>query len=233
MLQKNKTYLVLNPNPSGVAVSTRHESYLIPGGTEEAPGTWPFSVDEIIQINANSIAFKAGCLFFEPEFEEDIYKELRIYNWRDILRNKDIEDIILYPTREKLQRIVDIDNDFVFERAYGVYVGLKSANYGISGNVQTVFNTRHKEFKAGKRKSAIVLSEKPSADNAELEEMRAKLAAMEEMVRRLTQASADTTETVVPETPVEAEKPTPKPRAPRKTPAKKPTGGGKKNKIEE
>ena len=77
MLDKNKTYLVLNCNGSPVAVSTRHESYIIPGGSSESPSSMPLSVDEIVQINSNSNVFKMGLLWFEEEFQEDLYKECR------------------------------------------------------------------------------------------------------------------------------------------------------------
>jgi hypothetical protein len=43
MLDKNKTYLVLNYNGSPVAVSTRHESYIIPGGSSPALSPWMWS----------------------------------------------------------------------------------------------------------------------------------------------------------------------------------------------
>ena len=93
MLDKNKTYLVLNYNGSPVAVSTRHESYIIPGGSSESPSSMPLSVDEIVQINSNSNVFKMGLLWFEEEFQEDLYKECRIRNWKNILTDSEIEDI--------------------------------------------------------------------------------------------------------------------------------------------
>ena len=96
MLDKNKTFLVLNYNGSPVAVSTRHESYIIPGGSSESPSSMPLSVDEIVQINSNSNVFKMGLLWFEEEFQENLYKECRIRNWKDILTDSEIEDIILH-----------------------------------------------------------------------------------------------------------------------------------------
>ena len=160
MLDKNKTYLVLNYNGSPVAVSTRHESYIIPGGSSESPSSMPLSVDEIVQINSNSNVFKMGLLWFEEEFQEDLYKECRIRNCKDILTDSEIEDIILHPTLEKLERLLSIENEQYFERCYGIYIGLKNSNYSIKQNVENVMLTRRKELRNRKYKSGILLTKK-------------------------------------------------------------------------
>lgn len=196
MISKTKTYLVLNPCSSPVVAATRNDSFTIPGGTKNTPGSWPLSIDEIIQINSGSPLFKTGYLYFEPEYEAEIYEELRIRDWKSILREDDVEDIILNPTVEKLQRIVDIDSDFYFERVYGIYIGLKNANYAIAGNVQTVFTARHREFKNGKKKSGIVLTRKETTGNnaSEVEELKARLHEMEEALKKMTASAAVTTD---------------------------------------
>lgn len=160
MLDKNKTYLVLNYNGSPVAVSTRHESYIIPGGSSESPSSMPLSVDEIVQINSNSNVFKMGLLWFEEEFQEDLYKECRIRNWKDILTDSEIEDIILHPTLEKLERLLSIENEQYFERCYGIYIGLKNSNHSIKQNVENVMLARRKELRNRKYKTGILLTKK-------------------------------------------------------------------------
>ena len=160
MLDKNKTYLVLNYNGSPVAVSTRHESYIIPGGSSESPSSMPLSVDEIVQINSNSNVFKMGLLWFEEEVQEELYKECRIRNWENILRDKEIEDIILHPTLEKLERLMSIENEQYFERCYGIYIGLKNSNHSIKQNVENVMLARRKELRNRKYKTGILLTKK-------------------------------------------------------------------------
>lgn len=160
MLDKNKTYLVLNYNGSPVAVSTRHESYIIPGGSSESPSSMPLSVDEIVQINSNSNVFKMGLLWFEEEFQEDLYKECRIRNWKNILTDSEIEDIILHPTLEKLERLLAIENEQYFERCYGIYIGLKNSNHSIKQNVENVMLARRKELRNRKYKTGILLTKK-------------------------------------------------------------------------
>ena len=160
MLDKNKTFLVLNYNGSPVAVSTRHESYIIPGGSSESPSSMPLSVDEIVQINSNSNVFKMGLLWFEEEFQEELYKECRIRNWKDILTDSEIEDIILHPTLEKLERLLSIENEQYFERCYGIYIGLKNSNHSIKQNVENVMLARRKELRNRKYKTGILLTKK-------------------------------------------------------------------------
>ena len=166
-LTKEKSYLVLNYNTSPVSISTRHDSYLIEGGSNESPSVLPLTIDEIITANSNGYAFKYGLLFFEEEYQEDIYEELRIKNWRDILTNTQIEDIILNPDKEKLERILLINNEVYFDRIVGVCTGLKSAGVNISNRVELVLSLREKELSEKKRKTEITLSKNDSGnDNA-------------------------------------------------------------------
>ena len=120
----------------------------------------PLSVDEIVQINSNSNVFKMGLLWFEEEFQEDLYKECRIRNWKDILTDSEIEDMILHPTLEKLERLLSIEKEQYFERCYGIYIGLKNSNHSIKKNVENVMLTRRKELRNRKYKTGILLTKK-------------------------------------------------------------------------
>lgn len=196
MVDKNETYLVLNYCSSPVAINTRHESHLIEKGSRDNPSSQLFTFDEILQINSSSPVFKIGLLRFEKEFEEDLYEELRIRDWKDILTDEELEDIILHPTIETLSKILAIENELYFERAYGVYIGLKNASYPITKNVETVMAARRKEFKNKKYKTTISLEKKKDEDvvrEAALAEevkkreaLEEKLASMEAMIAKLT-----------------------------------------------
>lgn len=195
-ISKTKNYLVLNFSPSPVAVSTKHDSFLIGGGTREEPTTMPFTIDEIAAINSNSPVFKIGLLFFEPEDQADIYQELRIDKWQDILRDEDIERIMLDPTVDELQRFLDITNSAYFERVRGVFAGLKSIGADVSTNVEKVVEGRYKELIAKKRTSEIRLTPiKPTVPDAELKDkikaqadamaaMQAQMQAMQDMIAK-------------------------------------------------
>lgn len=178
MIDKNKTYLVLNKNSSPIVVDTRYDGYVIPAGTEEEPSSLPFSADEISQINSKAPVFKVGLLWFEPEFQKDLYEEVcHIRDWQDILSDADIEDAIIHPTIEKLNRILAIQNPMYFERCYGIYMGLRNANCALQRNVITVMNMRYKEMRHKKFDTGIKLTKSmiTEPDYADLEETKRQL----------------------------------------------------------
>lgn len=191
-ISKTKTYLVLNYSSSPVAVKTKYESLLVPAGTRSEPGALPFGIDDIQTINSNSPTFKIGLLWFEEEYASDIYEELRIIDWKDILTDEQIENIILNPTMESLQRILNIENEAYFERVRGVYMGLKNAGYDISNRVEKVIEPRRLEFVKKQRKSQIKLVPSQTQNNEavptqkEFNSLKDQLAAMQSMIEKLT-----------------------------------------------
>lgn len=186
-LNSNDTYLILNYNPSSVAVSTRDTSYLVHGGTLNAPASLPLTLNEIRYINNVSRVFKNGVLFFDPSIEEAMYEELHIANWREILRDTDIEAILQDPTVEGLERILSITDQMCFERVYGIYIGMKNAGTPISSKVEGILKERKKELARGRAHTKIVVrkiepvqaatAEQLDALKQELEQMKALLAA--------------------------------------------------------
>lgn len=188
MPSETKTYLVYNYNSSPVAVQTKYESHLIEGGSREQPSTMPFSMDELTVINSKSNAFKIGLLWFSPDEQERLYAEMRITNWENILRDEQIEEILLSPTVDSLQRLIEIENDAYFERVRGVFVGLKNSGADLSTRVQKVIDLRYKELTNRQRVTSIRLTPKtvtpdeklPSRE--EVDALNAKLAAMEKML---------------------------------------------------
>lgn len=180
-LNGTDTYLILNYNPSAVSVSTRDTSYLIPGGSQAAPSSFPLTLNEIRYINNVSKAFKYGLLFFEPDIEKEMYAELHIPDWRSIMRNDEIEEIIANPTVEGLERLLDISDQLYYERVYGVYVGMKNAGIPISAKVEALITTRRKELARGKVTTDLSVRQvKPSGDADE------KIKALEDQVAKLT-----------------------------------------------
>ena len=174
-LNKETTYMVLNYNASPVSVTTRNGSELVEGGSDENPAALPMTIEEIRTANTNGYAFKYGFLRFEKEFEADIYKELRINNWENILTNQQIEDIILHPTKDGLQKFIDIDNEIYFGRIVGVYMGLKSIFEEISPKVSIIIEQRQLELKKHQRSSDIIISSninQQSIDQNEVDQIK-------------------------------------------------------------
>lgn len=184
-ISKTRNYLLLNYCSSPVAVSTRYDSFLIPGGTEDDPGSLPFTIDEISVINSNSQALRIGMLWPEPEFREEIYEEIRVPAWQTILTDRKIRDILLSPTLDGMQKLLSIENDAYFERIRGIYMGLVNAGADISNKVATMMEARRQEFAKNQRKTKIILTPHEDKDEADKDQRIAELEASMEAMRRM------------------------------------------------
>jgi len=153
-----KSINVLNYNEFTVVVTTKTDSYALPPASDGNPSLLPLTFDEISYINSNSEVFKTGILRFPKEYEEVIYTELKILDWKEILSNDEIKDIILNPTVEGLSKILKIQNIANFERVKGIFVKLKNENkYDISMRVEDLIRERDAELRAGIRNSKIII----------------------------------------------------------------------------
>lgn len=178
----DKTFLVINEGTSSVAVSTRHESILI-----EGKQSYPFTQDEIRQINGNSNAFKIGLLFFEKDCEEELYSDLRIRNWKAILHNEQIEEMLMHPTADDVETILAIDSVAYFERVRGLCIMLKNTGKEVPTKIDSMVNARWRELSSGRlgtsisvKKSTPVAAEDFEAYKADMEKKVADLLAVVE-----------------------------------------------------
>lgn len=207
-LERQRTYMVLNYSSSPVSLLTKDRSYLLEGGTRENPAVLPLTIEEINTSNTNGCAYKYGLAFFEKDFEEAIYDDIRLTGWREILRDEHIEDIILNPTKEGLEKFIAIDHEIYFNRVYGIYMGMKSIFAEISPRVELVIEQRRDELKKNQRKTEIIISKpvpKVETNNEDVEDLKARLVKMEELL--LTQTAEKTegnsnvkTDTEIPKT---------------------------------
>lgn len=183
----DKTYLVINESTSAVAVSTRHESILIEGRR-----SYPFTIDEIRQINSNSTAFKIGLLFFEKDCEEELYSELKIRDWKSILHNEQIESMLLNATAEDVERILAIDSVAYFERIRGICIMLKNTRKNIPAKIDEMISARWREICSGRKGTSITVSsmKNNTVDAAEFaaykNDMEKKVADLMAVVENLT-----------------------------------------------
>lgn len=185
MLDKSKLYMVINYSKSPVAVASRSGSMMIAAADKDGrPSEQPFSLDEIVEINSICGCFKLGLLQFEEEYEAEIYELLRIHNWRDIMTDAQIEDILLHPTLDTLQKIIDIKDPLYFERVRGIYTGLKSIAADVPGKVDMVIQERSREFMRKVTTSSIQLVPK-AEENAEVEALKEQMAKMQEQMAAL------------------------------------------------
>lgn len=181
-LNQNKQYLVFNYCSSPITVATRHDSHIIPGGTHEEPSTFPFTLEELAFINNNSGVFKYGLLWFEEEYAPALYDYLRIRDYDKIMTDEQITDMLLHPTPDGLQAILDITNDVYFNRVRGIYTHLKNTR-DISGRVGRLIAARYKEILNKKLTSSITIER--TQVNSESPSSNKQVAALEERINNL------------------------------------------------
>jgi uncharacterized protein YdcH (DUF465 family) len=188
-VRESKSINVLNYNPNNVSVKTSSKEYLFePAIDEYTPYQIPLSFDEIDFLNNNTNTFKFGFLQFPEDIEEEIYTELKITDWKDILTTKQIENIILNPTIDGLVKIVSIKNGSLFERVRSVFTVLKNSGaYDISTRVENVIKTRYKELLDKKFETDIVIKpvQNASENSQEVANLKDELSQLKDMMSQL------------------------------------------------
>ena len=168
-----------------------------------------------------------GLIRFDKNEEDDIYRELGV-DKSLILKNEEIDDIILNPTQEKLQKLLDVIDPSVFDRVVTIHQGLISSGaYDISNRVTLAIEEREKEFRRGMFKTNIKLTskvEKKSTNNEEVENIRkqnedlqAQLNRMQEMMAQLLASQNNISESKEVKTTTSTTTPKKKPGRPAKT----------------
>lgn len=192
MLDKNTEISVLNFSHSPVSVSTRDMHYLIPGGSEEVPAVFPMTLSELIYVNSISEVFRVGVLFFDPEVEAEVYAALRIKDWEKIYRVRDIDDILLNPTVEKLEEILNITSTMYFNRIYGEFVALRNSNLPISGSIDKMMTLRRKELMSGQPRTNIKVKDtvdaqvlKSSETQKQMDDMAKEIEELKALLREV------------------------------------------------
>lgn len=190
MIKETEKISVLNYNENRVSVEVApNKSYSFePSADGITPTVIPMSIDEIRYAN-NSTAFKNGTLFFEKSREEEIYNELDITDWKNILTNNAIREIILHPTFDGLSKIIAIKDSAAFERVRAVFHKLKQdGTHDVSVRVAQIINTRYKELLNRQINSSIALTKKDipeTVNSAEVDELKAQNAVMQEQMAQM------------------------------------------------
>ena len=152
---------VLSYNMNDVFVNASKDHYYFKASRDgKTPSVVPMPLSDLQYINSNTNVFIIGLLTFDDDVKEEVYKELRIKDWKKILSDAEIENIIKNPTVEGLQKIVDIDNVSYFDRVRVVMFRLLNGGTDITTKVKSVIDTRFEELQNRKRVSSIRLVEK-------------------------------------------------------------------------
>lgn len=203
---KENKITLLNYNPFTVLIPTETRTYILdPCYDYNIPTLINVSFSDVEYMNSHSEIFRNGMVFFKKEQQEEVYKELSIFDWENILTNKEIENILLNPTMDGLQKLLNIKDDPTFGRIYSVLVRLKNSNtYDLSSRVIKVIEARQKELHRGTLKTNIMLQErvtKPvnvTEDVDSLKEqnktMAEQLANMQKMMAELLEKKTDSSE---------------------------------------
>lgn len=105
------------------------------------------TLSQIQYINLRCEVFKTGRLEFEECDEAELFEYLDIYQPEKIFRAEEIVDIIKHPTKEKLERVVSIDNLNTIDLFRALVVSFGNlGNEDISGRVSKVINQRRNEI---------------------------------------------------------------------------------------
>lgn len=203
-IKENVSIPVYNYNESNLCIPTNISTHILPPAVDGVPSVDYLSFAEINYINGISDCFRTGLVRFDDNDKEEIYTALGFADWKNILTNDEIKDILLNPTIEGLQRIIDVTNTSIFDRIRTIFVSLKeNTDNDISNRVIKIMETRELEFKRGIYKTQIVLkpkdvSEKPVSNdeiNAIKEQNAMLMEQLAEMQKMLVSLKSDKSET--------------------------------------
>lgn len=206
-IKENVSIPVLNYNESNVCIPTNISTHILPPAVDGVPSVDYLSFAEINYVNGISDCFRTGMVRFDDNDKEEVYSALNIANWENILTNDEIRDILLNPTIDGLQRIIDVTNRSIFDRIRTIFVSLKeNTDNDISNRVIKIMETREQEFKRGVYKTQIVLKPKDipekSVSNDEINAIKEQnamlmeqLAEMQKMIASLKSDKSETPST--------------------------------------
>lgn len=184
-----KDIRVYNECPFQVNLVGQRRDYIFPPCLDGEPTMNFVDFEEIEYAHSRGKVFNIGLLTFAEEDREGMYEALGVKNWKDkVWFNADIEDIIMHPTLEKMQRVIDIKDLITFERVRGMMVRFSNEKRDVSQNVINLINARYRELNAGNVTSKIVIKpadveEKVSVD--EVADLKRQLAEMQDLVKKL------------------------------------------------
>lgn len=182
---------VLNYNENDVFVDSSKEHYKFNASRDGInPTMQDIPINDLQYICSNTDIFVTGWLTFNEDEKEEIFTALRVPNWRDILTNEDIREILTNPTMEGLQRILDITSITYFDRVRIVMFKLLSEGIDISSKVKNVVDRRYDELQKRQRITSIVLNprvEEKKVSNEQVKELSEQNAKLQEQIEQMKQ----------------------------------------------
>ena len=185
----NKEIKVMNYGSSFIAVNGEHRSYGFEAARDGVPFVYYMPFHEVEYIDNRSPVFRTGALEFEPSVRESVFSKLGFVDWKDhVYFQSDIDDMIIHPTLEKMEKILKIKDAFTMERVRGrLTYFLNSNQYDISNRVSDIINERFREIRNGVRNTRITVKPIPNKESEEMKELRMQ---NDEMAKQLAEMKA-------------------------------------------
>ena len=195
-----KDVRVFNECPFQVNLVGQRREYIFPPCIDGEPSMNFVDFDEIEYAHSRGKLFSIGLLIFADDDQEGMYDALGIKDWKNrVWRNSDIEDIIVNPTVDKMQRVIDIKDIITLERVRGMMVRFVNEKRDVSQNVINLINARFRELNAGNTNTKIVVRPadvEGSKASAEVEALNKKIAEMQKMIDKMMSMNGVTENTV-------------------------------------
>jgi hypothetical protein len=181
---------ILNHYSSPVVVEGRNKQFVVnpKDYSENTPGFLDLLWDDIDMINAKSRVFKSGILGFTEEDADDVYTALEI-DKSAILFYDDFKDMILNPSCEKMEAILNITDHLIIGRIKGVLHELINSNVDVGNKIIKLIDERYREVSMGIKKSKITLKESEEVipvDKKEVIAMKSEIEELRALVEKLT-----------------------------------------------
>lgn len=194
-IKENLAIKLYNYNPFVLSVTTNIRTYqLDPCYDMEIPTFATVTYAELDYFNSVSSALRNGMIVIDESVRDEVYEALHIIDTDKILFNEDIEEILIHPTREGLEKIISNTDESVFNRANGIYVGLiNSGEHDISNRVTNIITMRRDEIRRGMLKTQIQLVAKDDnikATNEDIESVKAQNDALQTQLNQMQEMMA-------------------------------------------
>lgn len=190
-IRDEKNIKILNLNETNLCVKTNIRDFVIPYGTIEEPTFEYVTFEEIVYINSNTNGIKSGLIRFEKDKEDEIYKELGI-NPDTIIRNEDIENILLNPSEEGLDKLISIKDASIIKRIRCMFTRLKNTNANMSMQTINIIEQRIREVKNGTLISKMQIHKSDVVKSNETENLKSEIEQLKAMIAQLTSANVMT-----------------------------------------
>lgn len=189
-----KDIRVFNECPFSVNLVGQRRDYIFPPATDGEPTMNFVDFDEIEYAHSRGKVFSIGLLTFAEEDREGMYAALGIKDWQSkVWTNEEIEDIIMHPSMDKMQKVIDIRDIISLERVRGMMVRFMNEKRDISQNVINIINARFRELNAGNYNTNIEIRPadvEQKVSSSEVDELKKQIAEMKALMANMAKAAA-------------------------------------------